>query len=738
MQNTDDPEEVVLTAGKRGGKATIHLERKKTSEIDKNKVHHVAGGLYKGILINKAEDNLEVVEPPEGRLEFLAYLVDQDKNNEPIQDYWTLKFWFCGKADGLTKKRAFTEYFQDLMNPTNFPKNYVGFMKKALVLLKNYNLIKRVVLEVEQSLLGAPEDTLPPIKSFVSVFTNNTFTYRNVPEIPVNNKTFLTFMVMASADAHISLSAVYGDVDRKTYEIVIGADGNTKSMIRDGSMGKVRSEALTINVLSKSELHYFWISWGNHHVEVGRGAQYGHGRFLDWNVPPNRQFHVNSLAVATGYASHGQWEFAELFDPDKDFGKEAKKARVKLSLLWIARKQRMLQYLEEAYPNTIDIKVLLQQSKIKPADMITAMIMLKDLEKKRLIQEVDEGRWLRIQSGDFTQTDHEVKLVKDMPQLTGREQPTIAIITSLYCEKLAVDAMIEDKVTFVKYKTEGESQVYTVGQIGRFKVVSTKLSKTPGSAQIGVISAENTVTRLLGTFSKVEHVLLVGVGGGVPHYTDYSKHVRLGDVVVSLTNSKNDPLYIQCQKVEKIGSANGYTYNTSCWDCADRTLQNVVSSLRDITDSSVHVLKPWEPNIDQGLEILCSEESNFHRPSIKSDKLYYTKLDGTTVQVDHPLPTGHAALSHRDGQPKIHYGVVGTGKLIARTDNLKRDFAQMNNVKAFDVDFSCVLDSLEGNRNESFLIIRGIADYQDGIKKEWQPYAAVVAAAYMKSLIMAM
>ena len=50
----------------------------------------------------------------------------------------------------------------------------------------------------------------------------------------------------------------------------------------------------------------------------------------------------------------------------------------------------------------------------------------------------------------------EIKLVKDMPHLTGREQPTVAIITSRYCEKLAVDSMINDKTTFVKYKTESK------------------------------------------------------------------------------------------------------------------------------------------------------------------------------------------------------------------------------------------------------------------------------------------
>ena len=46
-------------------------------------------------------------------------------------------------------------------------------------------------------------------------------------------------------------------------------------------------------------------------------------------------------------------------------------------------------------------------------------------------------------------------------------------------------------------------------------------------------AAGNTTTRLLGTFQKVDYVFIVGVAGGIPHYTDYKKHVRLGDVVVS-------------------------------------------------------------------------------------------------------------------------------------------------------------------------------------------------------------
>lgn len=52
-----------------------------------------------------------------------------------------------------------------------------------------------------------------------------------------------------------------------------------------------------------------------------------------------------------------------------------------------------------------------------------------------------------------------------------------------------------------------------------------------------------------GTFSKIQHVFLVGVGGAVPHYSDHTKHVRLGDVVVSVPQDSTGAQYIYCSKV---------------------------------------------------------------------------------------------------------------------------------------------------------------------------------------------
>lgn len=53
------------------------------------------------------------------------------------------------------------------------------------------------------------------------------------------------------------------------------------------------------------------------------------------------------------------------------------------------------------------------------------------------------------------QNENKVKVVKQMPKIVQAKQPTIAIITAQYCEKLAVDAMMDDQETFVRYTTVG-------------------------------------------------------------------------------------------------------------------------------------------------------------------------------------------------------------------------------------------------------------------------------------------
>ncbi|CAC5409421.1 unnamed protein product [Mytilus coruscus] len=496
--------------------------------------------------------DLNTVEASEGRLDFLAYMVDEDHNNDSIPDYWTLRFWFQGNADGMTKKKTFTDYFQELLNPTNFPK-----------------------------------------KSFTTVFTPAVYTYQLLQEIPILNKTFITFMLKAAGDAHIALSAVYSKLECKILGITIGAENNTKSTIKE--------------------------------------------------------------------------------DPEEEFGKQARKKKLKKALIWLAKKQRLLQCLDDSYPNTLPISNLFKLCKVKLSDTTTAALMLNDLQNKGFIKEEEKCLFrVRIQSGGGDAND-EVQIVKNIPRLTSQEQPTIAVITSLYCEKLAVDALSSRKQKKILKVVQmmicnyvlslSESQVYSVGRIGRHKIVSTKLSKDASSPDKSEISTENSVTRLL-----------------------------------------------------------------------DDTLQKVVEKIRKVTDSLSDTEEPWDIYLKETSERLKAEESSFHRPFINTDRLYYTNPDGTVVEVQHPS----GDRNYIEGRTNVRFGAISNEMNIAKDGKLRKTFARLYGIKAYDLDTDAILESLEGNRNESFLIIRRIADYADGSRKEWQPYSAMAAAAYMKTLIMAL
>ncbi|KAL5010809.1 hypothetical protein ScPMuIL_013114 [Solemya velum] len=387
-------------------------------------------------------------------------------------------------------------------------------------------------------------------------------------------------------------------------------------------------------------------------------------------------------------------------------------------------REKLLHVLESAYPNIMAVEDLVR---ITTADEIMVTEQLAELKHRDLVRTMENGGVVRHVLDEKT----EVQMVKQMPTIAANQQPTIAIITGNYCEKLAVDSMMESKTTFVRFKTEGESNVYTVGYIGEHKVVSTKLP-TMGHYRAAQISAGNTTTRLLGTFQNIEHVFVVGVAGGVPHYTDYYKHVRLGDIVVSMCHD-NSPVYINCEKIlqDRDGKI---TYNIKSWGPREFILQNICSRLRDIQQTRPEYA-PWERYVAEGLELLKNQEADYNRPAKSSDRLYMDVGDNNVIEVQHPeCPEGFRGI--RAGVPNVHFGVIGAGRSVMKSDTTRLDFANRNGIIAYDGQFDQVLESIVGNRKDSFLFIRGIADYHDGSRiKDWQPYASLVAAGYMKAII---
>ncbi|EDW00302.1 uncharacterized protein LOC6564579 isoform X1 [Drosophila grimshawi] len=600
-------EQVVMTPrGKTANSTVILIERKLIDEI--NDRVHVAGGDHTGIIINKdtVAGQKSASKAAALSLEFRVFLVSANTGKHS-QESRTLRFWF---RDWLTndEKQAHIaqDFFKELVSPQDFPRDYVGFIKKIMKLLQHgYAEIQSI--EIELRIL---EETSAP------------------PSRPPR-------------DGYIIYC--YGDCNRKFEEALLAQKKTV-------SLDESQFESLPLT------------------------------------------------------------------------------------------QEKVLELIEQAYPNPVSPEDLAKDYGWSEQDVL---LVIQSLQERNLIKLMEYNAYTRIHH-----EDKEIKVVKQMPTIASNKQPTIAIITAQYCEKLAVDAMLENKETFVRYTTVdsdpnltnslrkskkkrrfGESNVYTLGNIGAHRIVSTKLPSV-GSTREAMTATGNTTTRLLGTFQKVDYVFIVGVAGGVPHYTDYKKHVRLGDVVISyvdkqraLINSKEKP-YVY---VYKSGD------DVKTYFPVNDSLQQIAESLQ----ANMELKRPWETYLGDAQQTLAQKtDSDFGRPDAKTDKLFMSIGNNEVIEVAHPI-----AADEINGvtRPRLHLGPIGSGRDLVRSDDPRTKFARKFGLLATDVEMSSVLDSIIGNCRESFILVKGIADYKDGMStRKWQNYASLSAAAVVKSVICGM
>ncbi|KAL6726534.1 hypothetical protein Aduo_008498 [Ancylostoma duodenale] len=377
--------------------------------------------------------------------------------------------------------------------------------------------------------------------------------------------------------------------------------------------------------------------------------------------------------------------------------------------------------LEHAFPNGITIPVMADALRCTEEEVFK---FLKELETLGVARSV-ENEWLRV---DTRNVDAVAR-----PPHGPSDQPTVAIISCLFIEKQAVDALIDDRSTVHKYKSGGDSNVYTMGRIGQHRVVATKLALI-GDTREATTSAGSITTRLLGNFQNIEHVFVVGVGGAVPHFTDAKRHARLGDVIVSA--SQPDAYIFSHDLIvdRKTEAFSGFAVRR--WNPVDHVIEQIVANGGD------ELLSKWNEATSLGVHRLheASTDIEFSMPPPDTDVLALPVGGGNVVVVPHPNQ------ATRKGA-EVHLGTVGALANFKRhTEDSEEDsvgvlrakFAEEFGVRAIDAGFDSVIAAISGSRIDSWAMIRGIADYQHGMSrasKLWQAHAAARAAAMVRVIV---
>ena len=294
---------------------------------------------------------------------------------------------------------------------------------------------------------------------------------------------------------------------------------------------------------------------------------------------------------------------------------------------------------------------------------------------------------------------------------------SVACICPMEVELAPVIAMLDE--SHPDLPTARDLNAYKLGRIKGHNIVIAVLP------EIGQNTAATVAIQLLNDFPSIRFGLLVGIGGGAPGQ-DGEDDVRLGDIVVSRpTNTFGGVVQYDMGKI----TADGAIQRTGALNKPPKVLSAAVGQLRvkhRFEGSNV-------PDIlSQMWERFPRSKEEYSHPGPASDQLF---------EVDYSHPSGSTCrncdktkLVNRENrlraEPVIHYGTIGSANLVVKDaktcERLKKDFGLI----CVEMEAAGLMDSFP------CLVIRGICNYVDSHKnKRWQPYAAAVAAAYMKELL---
>ncbi|MFY1669822.1 effector-associated domain 2-containing protein [Plantactinospora sp. WMMB334] len=284
----------------------------------------------------------------------------------------------------------------------------------------------------------------------------------------------------------------------------------------------------------------------------------------------------------------------------------------------------------------------------------------------------------------------------------------VGIVTALPLECAAVRLMVNG---LDDLEVPGDLNHYRVGTLPSRDSEHPHRVVVAVQAEDGTRNAAAICTDMARSFPGLAVFVMCGIAGGVPAPHQPDRHVRLGDVVVA-TRGVVD--YDHVRTVDGAETVRRPVQRPSTTLLrADRELQ-----IKELTGE-----QPLRGLLDR-TEI---RGSMFSRPGRSAGR------GSPDIPVDPHLDT---AGGRTDGSPRVHRGAIGSADRLLR-DAARRDaLALKHSIRAVEMEGSGIAVAADLNERQWFMV-RGVADHCDDRTKTdaWHPYAALVAAAYVRALL---
>ncbi|EPS44183.1 hypothetical protein H072_1855 [Dactylellina haptotyla CBS 200.50] len=274
-----------------------------------------------------------------------------------------------------------------------------------------------------------------------------------------------------------------------------------------------------------------------------------------------------------------------------------------------------------------------------------------------------------------------------------------------------------------------DENTYTLGRVGSYNIVIAR------PASYGTNSAASTVANMVRSFQNLRFVLMVGIGGGAPGppvpKNSREDDIRLGDVVVGYPKgSHSGVLQYDMGKLESYGQ---FTIRSHL-NKPPRALLTAVGTLQSEHDFRQGKMVRYLQTALECMHAKGTKNLNaYYFPGRNNDQLFKANYhhNETTMDCSACDPNQIEKRVDRDSdEPVVHYGLIASGNMVMRSAQRRNELRDNEGVACFEMEAAGLMDDFP------CLVIRGICDYSDDHKNDlWQPYAALVAAAYAKDLL---
>ncbi|EKJ70317.1 hypothetical protein NXS19_004924 [Fusarium pseudograminearum] len=292
----------------------------------------------------------------------------------------------------------------------------------------------------------------------------------------------------------------------------------------------------------------------------------------------------------------------------------------------------------------------------------------------------------------------------------------IAWIAPLEIEAKAAMCLLDENHRGRFPVSRGDDYVFQAGSMAGHNVVIATL---PAGQEHGTGSAAALASQVKKFFPNLWFGLLVGVAAGLPNLScDPVRDIRLGDVLVGLSVGESAGLVPYDLGKETEDGFNPLRGGHSL-AMTESIVLSAIGSIKLQAPNDTEMFLPYYEKISD-----CEHATGtFADPGQDNDILFDDNEDDKIVERPQRSKSNHQ-------RARAWYGPIGSGEKLLKNAKKRNELRDRYGIIGLEKAAAGIMNRIPVG------VIRGVCDYGDRhMNKNWQPYAAAMAASYARALL---